>query len=127
MVHDVHRQATSIDVLFGCFCRKKDGPGLPGGLIIYQGYLFTLKGHMPVGRFCAQGHQELKGRHREAVPKGERRGGGGGSARRPVVGRAFERMAGNGCGSKPMVPFWGRCTTHFSRDFSGDWDVHRGY
>ena len=19
-----------------------------------------------------------------------------------------------GCGSKPMVPFWGRCTTHFS-------------
>ena len=20
----------------------------------------------------------------------------------------------NGCGSKPMVPFWGRCTTHFS-------------
>ena len=23
-----------------------------------------------------------------------------------------------------MVPFWGRCTTHFSRDFGGDWDVH---
>ena len=20
-----------------------------------------------------------------------------------------------GCGSKPMVPFWGRCTTHFSK------------
>ena len=20
-----------------------------------------------------------------------------------------------GCGSKPMVPFWGRCTTHFSQ------------
>ena len=27
-----------------------------------------------------------------------------------------------GCGSRPMVPFWGRCTTHFSL-FSGDWDV----
>ena len=26
-----------------------------------------------------------------------------------------------------LVPFWGRCTTHFSRDFSGDWDVHWGY
>ena len=26
-----------------------------------------------------------------------------------------------------MVPFWGRCTTHFSRDFSGDWDVRWGY
>ena len=29
-----------------------------------------------------------------------------------------------GCGSKPMVPFWGRCTTHFRSYFSGDWDVH---
>ena len=28
--------------------------------------------------------------------------------------------------SKPMVPFWGRCTTHSTR-FSGDWDVHWGY
>ena len=39
------------------------------------------------------------------------------------------RLSGeiSGCGSKPMVPFWGRCTTHFSRDFSGDWDVHWGY
>ena len=27
-----------------------------------------------------------------------------------------------GCGSKPMVPFWGRCLY-----FSGDWDVHWGY
>ena len=33
----------------------------------------------------------------------------------------------NGCGSKPMVPFWGRCTTHFRTYFSGDWDVHWGY
>ena len=32
-----------------------------------------------------------------------------------------------GCGSKPMVPFWGRCTTHFRTYFSGGWDVHRGY
>ena len=29
-----------------------------------------------------------------------------------------------GHGSKPMVPFWGRCTTHFRTYFSGDWDVH---
>ena len=27
--------------------------------------------------------------------------------------------------SKPMVPFWDGCTTHFSL-FSGDWDVHWG-
>ena len=26
-----------------------------------------------------------------------------------------------------MVPFWGRCATHFRTYFSGDWDVHRGY
>ena len=26
-----------------------------------------------------------------------------------------------------MVPFWGRCTTHFRTYFSGDWDVHCGY
>ena len=31
-----------------------------------------------------------------------------------------------GCGSKPMVPFRGGCTTHFRTDFSGDWDVHWG-
>ena len=34
---------------------------------------------------------------------------------------------GTGCGSKPMVPFWGRCTTHFGTYFGGDWDVHGGY
>ena len=28
----------SMGVLFGCFGRKIDAPGLPGGLIIYQGY-----------------------------------------------------------------------------------------
>ena len=32
----------------------------------------------------------------------------------------------NGCGSKPMLPVWGRCTTHFRTYFSGDWDVHWG-
>ena len=32
-----------------------------------------------------------------------------------------------GCGSKPMLPFWGTCTTHFRTYFSGDWDVHCGY
>ena len=30
-------------VLFGCFDRKIDGPGLPGGLVIYQGHLFPPK------------------------------------------------------------------------------------
>ena len=30
-----------------------------------------------------------------------------------------------GCGSQPMIPFWGRCTTHFSL-FSGDTNVHWG-
>ena len=35
-----------IGVLFGCFARKIDGPGLPGGLIIYQGHLFPVKGHL---------------------------------------------------------------------------------
>ena len=29
--------------------------------------------------------------------------------------------------SKPISPFWDRCTTHFRTDFSGDWDVHWGY
>ena len=31
-------------------------------------------------------------------------------------GRSCRRFNGKprGCGSKPMVPFWGRCTTHFS-------------
>ena len=32
-----------------------------------------------------------------------------------------------GCGSRPMVPCWGRCTTHVRTCFSGDWDVHWGY
>ena len=36
----------TIGVLVGCFGRKIDGPGLPGGLIIYQGHLFPLKGHL---------------------------------------------------------------------------------
>ena len=31
-----------------------------------------------------------------------------------------------GCRSKPMVPFWGRCTTHFSLFEWLDWDVHWG-
>ena len=35
--------------------------------------------------------------------------------------------AQRGCGSKPMVPLWGRCTTHFRTYFRGDWDVHWGY
>ena len=39
-------KATGLGVLFGCFGRKIDGPALPGGLIIYQGHLFPLKGHL---------------------------------------------------------------------------------
>ena len=31
-----------------------------------------------------------------------------------------------GHSSKPMVPFWDRCTTHFRTYFNGDWDVHWG-
>ena len=42
-------------------------------------------------------------------------------------GRKPGRMSTYGCGSKPMVPFWGRCTTHFRTYSSGDWDVHWGY
>ena len=41
-----------IGVLFGCFGRYIDGPGLPGGLIIYQGHLFPLKGHLWFPQFC---------------------------------------------------------------------------
>ena len=39
----------------------------------------------------------------------------------------FSVSAVSRCGSKPMVRFWGRCTTHFRTSFSWDWDVHRGY
>ena len=31
-----------------------------------------------------------------------------------------------GHGTKPLVPCWDRCTTHFRTYFSGDWDVHWG-
>ena len=34
----------------------------------------------------------------------------------------------DGCGSKPMVPFWvGEFTTCFRTYFRRDWDVHWGY
>ena len=36
----------SIGVLFGCFAGRIDGPGLPGGSIIYQGPRFPLKGRL---------------------------------------------------------------------------------
>ena len=39
----------------------------------------------------------------------------------------FCRKMANSCGSKPMVPLWGRCTTHFKPILVGDWDVHCGY
>ena len=46
---------------------------------------------------------------------------------RPAPNQDNSHLPSRGCGSKPMVPFWGRCTTHFCRDFSWDWDVHWGY
>ena len=41
-----HLAFVSIGVLVGCFGRKVDEPGLPGGLIIYQGHLLPPKGHL---------------------------------------------------------------------------------
>ena len=42
-----------------------------------------------------------------------------------------DRRLPNGSGGQNRfgIPFWleGEFTTHFSRDFSGDWDVHWGY
>ena len=39
-----HSQSlSSIGVLFVCFGRRIDGPGLPGGLIIHQGHLISPK------------------------------------------------------------------------------------
>ena len=35
-------------------------------------------------------------------------------------------LASFGCGSKPMVPCWGRCTAYFRTYFSGDWNVYWG-
>ena len=46
----IHRYPT-VGVLFGCFGRKIDGPGLPGGLIVYQGHLFPLKGRLCIHLF----------------------------------------------------------------------------
>ena len=43
------------------------------------------------------------------------------------VGVLWGMSGDGGHGSKPMVPFWDRCTTHFRTYFSGDWDVHWGY
>ena len=37
-----------------------------------------------------------------------------------------EHFLKHGCGSKPTVPFWGRCTTSLVY-LSGEWDVHWGY
>ena len=51
-----------------------------------------------------------------------------GWASRPASKRCFRKSDMTcGCGSKPMAPFWGRCTTHFRTYFGGDWDVYWGY
>ena len=47
--------------------------------------------------------------------------------KRCLLGQIQSASLRCGCGSKPMVPFWGRCTTHFRTYFSGDWNVHWGY
>ena len=52
-------------------------------------------------------------------------GGGGGGGGIGCVARLGEQMWP--WLSKPMVPSWGRCTTHFRTYFSGDWGVHWGY
>ena len=40
--------------------------------------------------------------------------------------KGSQKETKNGCGSKLMVPFWGRRTTNFRTHFRGDWDVHWG-
>ena len=45
----------------------------------------------------------------------------------PVLRRSPRLRTRFGRGSTPMVPVWGRCTTHFRAYFSGDWDVHWGF
>ena len=73
--------------------------------------------------------------HRSRPIHGEGRGGGGAAdavggllhAQAPG-GRSVYRSSypslpqcsPNGCGSKPMVPFWGRCTTHLRLCGDGD-------
>ena len=50
---------TFIGILFGCFGRKIDGPGLPGGLITYQGHLclhVCFLCILDVGQDQGQGH-----------------------------------------------------------------------
>ena len=37
----VRKAGRAIGVLFGCFAKHIEGPGLPGGSIIYQGHLFS--------------------------------------------------------------------------------------
>ena len=47
-----------IGVLLGCFARKIDGPGLPGGLIIYLGHLFRQKDTYVQAPFSCLGNLE---------------------------------------------------------------------
>ena len=43
----------------------------------------------------------------------------------PIAHRLGKELV-YGHGSKPMVPFWDRCITHF-RTYCSNWDVHWGY
>ena len=54
-----------IGVLFGCFAREKDGDSWSGGLVIYQGYLFALKGHL-----CLEGSMEYTFSSTKGLPLG---------------------------------------------------------
>ena len=119
-------QHVLIGVLFCCFGRNINGPGLPGGSIIYQGHLFSLKGtvrFLPFqlrslrlaptrseglllglrGRFWRPGDHLGRPGHR-----GQQRPGGGAAARRAeaaghgrdgVSGARAARAAPENCGS----------------------------
>ena len=59
----VRKTVVGIGNMFGCFARKIDDPGLPGGLIIYQGHLFPKRTPVVVRRsflsFQFQGHGRM--------------------------------------------------------------------
>ena len=76
-----------------------------------------------LGRRAARALARVAGCRRSSPEFAGRRGSCGESEFALEGSRERQRR---GCGSKPMVQFWGRCTTHFCL-FSGDWDVYWGY
>ena len=49
-MHNTRVSAGGIGVLFGCFGGKIDGPGLPGGFIIYQASICPKRTRVVGGR-----------------------------------------------------------------------------